>query len=607
MSWLLITLFGNFLFSIVALFDKFILSKQLRHPLVYAFYTGIIEIFAIVLLPFGFSMPDGRLTLLALLSGALFIVALIFFFNAVIRFEVSKVAPIVGSMVPIAMFSLSFLRADFSLTAFQIVALFILVLGSLLISYRRINTSDFPALFGLSIVSALFFALSYFLIKMVYVETNFVTGFTLGRIGGFIAALSMLVVPSSRRVIASTAFDAPRQSIGLVGIDKAIAALAFIAIHYATFLGDATLVQALGGVQYLFLILLAASVSWKFPYIIQESIHFWNVARKTFAVALMTIGIFVLAFAGRPFDLAPGVLYFGVTFSNAYAKEMGLNWRQAYIDMLDELKIKRLRLPAYWDDIEKEEGVFDFSNLDWQIDEAENRDIKIILALGYRLPRWPECHIPQWALENKTRADFEQSLLNYTRQIVERYRSRYSVKFWQVENEVFLSKFGKCPSFRSELLDQEIGLVRSLDIRPIIISDSGELSMWFPAAKRADIFGTTMYRTIWDRRIGYLTYPLPPEFFHFKANVVRTFGELRSVIVTELQAEPWGPKQNYELSSAEEEESFSPQKFRDNIEYSKKVGFPEVYLWGAEWWYWKKQQGDKRYWEAAKKLFTEDN
>ena len=605
--WILITLFGNFLFSIVALFDKFILSKQLRHPLVYAFYTGIIEIFAVVLLPFGFDMPSWRIAIPALLSGALFIVALIFFFNAVIRFEVSKVAPIVGSMTPVAMFALTFLYKDFSLTVFQIGALAFLVIGSLLVSYRRINARDLPMLFGFSIISALFFALSYFLIKMTYEETNFVTGFVLGRMGGFMAALSILLIPSSRRIITSTAIEASRQSIALVGANKAIAALAFIAIHYATFLGDATLVQAIGGVQYVFLILLTVSLSWKFPHILQESIHFWTTARKIIATALMAFGVFILAFAGRPLDLAPGVLYFGVTFSNAYAKEIGLDWKAVYADILDDLKVKRIRLPAYWDDIEKEKGVFDFSELDWQIDEAEKRDVKIILAVGYRLPRWPECHIPQWAQNSKSRTEFEQALLNYTKQVVERYRDRYGIKNWQIENEAFLLGFGECPQFKQDLLDREIGLTRSLDVRPIVVSDSGELSMWFPAAKRADIFGTTMYRTIWDRRIGYLTYPLPPEFFHFKANIVRTFGELRSIIVTELQAEPWGPGLNYELSQEEENESFSPEKFRDNIEYAKKVGFPEVYLWGAEWWYFKKIKGDERYWEIAKEVFNQSN
>jgi len=225
----------------------------MRHPLVYAFYTGIIEIFAVVLLPFGFTWPNFSTVVIALLSGVFFIVALIFFFNAVIRFEISKVAPIVGSMVPVVLFGLSFFRADFSLSSFQIIALFLLIVGGILVSYKKIPLKNFPKLFGFSIAAAVFFGLSYFLIKIAYGETTFITGFTLARIGGFLAALSMLAIPLVRREVTETTFSIPTQSVAWVGVNKAIAALAFMAIHYATFLGDATLVQALGGIQYVFL------------------------------------------------------------------------------------------------------------------------------------------------------------------------------------------------------------------------------------------------------------------------------------------------------------------------------------------------------------------
>ena len=55
--------------------------------------------------------------------------------------------------------------------------------------------------------------------------------------------------------------------------------------------------------------------------------------------------------------------------------------------------------------------------------------------------------------------------------------------------------------------------------REIMITDSGELSIWLPAVKRADVFGTTMYRIVWSEKIskyfGYIKYPLPPRFFWF--------------------------------------------------------------------------------------------
>jgi len=43
---------------------------------------------------------------------------------------------------------------------------------------------------------------------------------------------------------------------------------------------------------------------------------------------------------------------------------------------------------------------------------------------------------------------------------------------------------------------------------------------------------------------------------------------------------------------------------KNNITYSKRAGFPDIYLWGVEWWYWEKEvNGDPALWNEAKKLF----
>ena len=157
-----------------------------------------------------------------------------------------------------------------------------------------------------------------------------------------------------------------------------------------------------------------------------------------------------------------------------------------------------------------------------------------------------------------------------------------------------------------KFLEKEIDLVRSLDPNhPIIITDSGELSVWFRAAKRADIFGTTIYRIVWNKYTGYVKYPLPPKFFWLKANFIRLFYPEKPIIVSELQAEPWGPKQIYEMSFAEQSKSMNLKQFYDNMEYAKEVGFPEIYLWGAEWWYWLKvKHNQPEIWEAAKTVVS---
>lgn len=319
------------------------------------------------------------------------------------------------------------------------------------------------------------------------------------------------------------------------------------------------------------------------------------------------ISIYILA-VKRPVS-AKGEITWGVTFSQTFSRELGLDWKKVYIEILDDLKPSIIRLPVYWPEIEKEKGKYTFDDYDFMMNEAEKRNIAVTLAIGMRVPRWPECHIPNWAKDFK-RPKMEKNLLDAITKIVNRYKDRKNLYLWQVENEPFLIYFGECPFPKTEFLDTKINLVKTLDPgRLIMVTDSGELSVWLPAAKRADVFGTTMYRTVWSKNLskyfGYITYPLPPRFFWIKANLVELFYGDKHIVVSELQAEPWSP--GYTLNKLPEKESLksmSIDKFYKNIEYAKKVGFNEVYLWGVEWWYWKKENNNASYWQAAKELFA---
>lgn len=336
-----------------------------------------------------------------------------------------------------------------------------------------------------------------------------------------------------------------------------------------------------------------------------------------FIFLIFTLAVLILILSlslRRPFGFSESIKW-GAAFSKPFSIQMGLDWQETYLAILDDLKIKSLRLPIYWTDIEPESGKYNFRDYDWMIEEAEKRDVKLILVIGRKLPRWPECHEPEWAKNHKSGIPAQgwsasggknQKLLEYIEKAVLRYKNLDNLYAWQVENEPFLP-FGECLKFDAEFLDKEIVLVRFLDSKhPIIITDSGELSIWFSAAKRADIFGATMYRIVWNKYTGYVKYPLPPKFFWLKANLVRLFEPKKPIIVSELQAEPWGPKQIYEMSLAEQSKSMNLKQFYDNIEYAKKVGFPEVYLWGAEWWYWLKvKHNQPQIWEAAKTVISQ--
>lgn len=327
-----------------------------------------------------------------------------------------------------------------------------------------------------------------------------------------------------------------------------------------------------------------------------------NMTMTLIAVAAFLTALVIWAFyLGRP---APSIdQKYGVSFSSKQAKALTLNPEEVYLALLDDLNVKKIRLSAYWDVIEPSPGNFDFSELDWQIGEAERRGVSVLLAVGRKLPRWPECFMPDWA-RYLAKPQQDKHLLQMLRAVVERYRHRSSVVAWQLENEPFVSWFGECPKPDSELLRNELDLLRSLSPKPVVITDSGELSMWRQSARFADFFGTTLYRTTWNKYYGYGYYPLPVGWYRLKA---RLWGlEPAEVMITELQAEPWPPgKSVIDTSLDEQFRSMSIDRFKNNISFAGRTGFGEVYLWGAEWWYWLKEtQGHPEFWEEVKKLFA---
>jgi len=60
----------------------------------------------------------------------------------------------------------------------------------------------------------------------------------------------------------------------------------------------------------------------------------------------------------------------------------------------------------------------------------------------------------------------------------------------------------------------------------------------------------------------------------------------------------------YDSPLEEQKKTMDLEQFKKNIEFAKKTGLKEFYLWGSEWWYWMKEiQKQPEIWDEAKKLF----
>lgn len=327
--------------------------------------------------------------------------------------------------------------------------------------------------------------------------------------------------------------------------------------------------------------------------------------RYIFFILLALLLLLVASVAFLAQKPVPEKITYGMSFNIMYANELGLDWKQTYDAIIDELGVRHFRLAAHWPMVEPEPGQYNFEELDYQIMRAEEVGATVVFAVGRRLPRWPECHVPLWA-QDLPEEDRNAEVLKYIEIVVNRYKDSPAITVWQVENEPFLEVFAfeHCGTLDSVFLDKEIELVRSLDgTRPILITDSGNLGTWAGAYSRGDMFGTSVYVHFWNPELGQFRTFLPPWFYRVKDNAISLFyGEKKSVLI-ELSAEPWLLEPIVEVPLDIQFTRMNLEKFEDIITYAEKTRYDEQYLWGAEWWYWLHLQGRDEMWDRGKKLY----
>ncbi|MBI3442172.1 MAG: beta-galactosidase [Candidatus Sungbacteria bacterium] len=605
MTWLITTLIASVIIGTASIFDKMLLKRRgFSDPWVYAFWVGILGFAALLLAPFGVVVLPLGVMALAFGAGAVFLLATFFFLWALRDGEASEALPIIGGLAPIATYLFGLWILHDHLGIAELIGFFLLVVSGVIflgVEHKEVRLE----IAGLAAISAVLFGLSNILKKMTFTRGDFLSAFVWISVGGALLALASLALPHVRKKIHSTISTSKASNKEWYLANRAWAAIGTILVSFAIAIGHPALVEAAQGFKYV-VIFVGGWLLLKEEFF--GRVLFWKIV----ATILIVCGLGWLGIAAYaesiPIDPYRDITW-GITFSDEYSRDkLGLDWRANFNAIVDELRPKKMRVVAYWDEIEQSRGVFDFSNLDWELARARESGIGVVLALGMRVPRWPECHMPAWAaaLDQGTK---ERVLGEFISRVVMRYRDNPALQMWQVENEPFL-RFGLCATRPRQALQDEIALVKSLDpLRPVVVTDGGEFGLWTQAIRAGDIFGTTIYRRTYPPSVGKYTgiidYPLSPSFFRFKQKLARLFtGEYaKPFVVIELQAEPWGRLEVPLISYQEQTDIFSLAYFRETIEYAKQTGFDEYYLWGAEWWYYvREKEGDTQYWDIVKNL-----
>jgi len=293
---------------------------------------------------------------------------------------------------------------------------------------------------------------------------------------------------------------------------------------------------------------------------------------------------------------------YGVSFSVKQCRHFGIKPKTTLQWLINDAGFRRFRLMSYWNEIEQTQGIYDFSNLDWQLDMAKRNGCLISLCLGVRQPRWPENHWPDWAWE-LPKKERTAHLLHFIEKVVERYRDCDAIISYQLENEALLKSFGERPDVDRKRLRQEFQLVKQLDAkRPVIMSTS---TAWGVPLRQPipDIVGFSYYRIVYSngRYHRALHFPL---IDRLRTAAIHLLDD-RPSFIHELQLEPWGPKNIWEMPVTEQDKSMSVADIKRNIHLARRTGLHPVDLWGGEWWYWRlKHVYDPSIWLAVQTELT---
>ncbi len=270
MSWILLATIGQFFNAVVAIVDKYIVSDEnaLPRPFVYAFYSCLLTggwalIYFAGLIP-GLSdlgapsfaniqTPTLVVVAMAFLAAYTFFMALVSMFDALKHADASNVMPIIGSVSALSAFAMSYMFLDPAHSPNFIWGIVILATGTLLVAQTLPKVDVILHVFH----SGLFFGLHAITMKGLFLETSFDDGFFWSRVAFVLFALSLLLVPAYLEKIREQTKETSKKTGGIVLVTKILAGIAAFLLLKATDMGEVSVVQALDGLKFVFILIIS--------------------------------------------------------------------------------------------------------------------------------------------------------------------------------------------------------------------------------------------------------------------------------------------------------------------------------------------------------------
>jgi hypothetical protein len=299
-------------------------------------------------------------------------------------------------------------------------------------------------------------------------------------------------------------------------------------------------------------------------------------------------------------------------------------WCAGILDrLLQATGARAVRISLDWDEIEPDEGTFDFSLTDALVAAAAERGATVSLSVGMKAQRHPEYYIPEWARPDlpdgavvSDDAQLRQRALVMVVAAVRHYASNPTIDSWSAENEPFIAS-GRAHnwSLDAAYVADVVFAIRRDDplFRPVVINHAQHFVMdrrWKQALALGDVLGQSLYPA---RNLDLFGVPLQANIarlgplmpnYAYQARTAHEGG--KQFWITELQGEPWTDGDARLIGPDNPSPNLTPQRMASNLGYALRSGADRIYLWGAEWWLFENDnKGDSRWLAAAEWLFRQ--
>ena len=280
--------------GISLLWDKILLRQpHTKNLLSYIFWLGFISIFGLCLIPFGFHIPDTKVIALALGTGLLELVANFFYYAALKSGEASQTLAIMGGFTPAATVLVSIPLLKSPLGGGSLIGFVLMVAaGFVMFASEKVNLGR--VLPSVLLASATFALVNVFQ-KVIFNETNFVSGYVFFTLGTFFGSLLLLVLPSWREQIFEASEKAEPRSRLWYFVNRFVAGVGSFLIVFAISRTSPALVEAIAGVRYVVIFIGAYLITRLRPEWFTEHFEKRVLFGKSLATLMVAAGLVFLA------------------------------------------------------------------------------------------------------------------------------------------------------------------------------------------------------------------------------------------------------------------------------------------------------------------------